>query len=328
MGFDRVELMVHNSTEVEMARIGFSDNMKTKITALSLTMRNERVSRKSLEIAVSVIKKNISMFSSLRRNVGMLASVLAFEEDMEGALKDIVEIYNKLKKVFFGSEYLVLAAITIFRATDSLSSDVVIEKARRCYELMKKDHPFLTGSDDISVATILALTSDNIEGTMKEVELYYVGLNNIGFWKGNNLQALANVMPMFEIDPYEGIGKIKRVEKLLAENKIPVRGECLPILGVIAGVTKDEVSFVKTVRLVSDNLSEIKGFGNLLLGKDLRNMIAIGLTLLNEIDELDNENRLKFTNITENIALNIEIAIEMAIMAASTAAIIAANSNS
>ncbi|MGL4873926.1 MAG: DUF4003 family protein, partial [Clostridium sp.] len=73
---------------------------------------------------------------------------------------------------------------------------------------------------------------------------------------------------------------------------------------------------------------EIKGFGNLLLGKDLRNMIAIGLTLLNEIDELDNENRLKFTNITENIALNIEIAIEMAIMAASTAAIIATNSNS
>lgn len=66
-----------------------------------------------------------------------------------------------------------------------------------------KKHCFLTSSDDISSAAMIATSSLNLENTFKEIEQCYRLIKNKGFWSGNNLQSLSQILSLNNISPEE-----------------------------------------------------------------------------------------------------------------------------
>lgn len=324
-----VGLLINNSKEFDKAGGFFTVNAFRKCAALSLTIKNKHVNADKINEAISVIKKNTSVFSNFRgNNLLVAATIISLEEDMERALEEINSIYGKLKKEFFSSEYLILAAIVIFNSRDRINIDKAVRDTRIVYKHMAKEHRFLTGSEDTTAAAMIAVTSSNIEGTMKEVELYYEGLSDKGFWKGNNLQALSHILPLFSGDIGSKIEKVNLLSKALKANNVPIKSYSLPLLGVAAIVAEEPNAFAKLVSEVNDKIKKEKGFGTFSLGYDIRNMIAIGLVAASYIDRLDDYEKEKLIDTTNNIALTIQIAIELAVAGAAAAAVASASASS
>lgn len=323
-----VDLLIKNSKELNNLDSIFLNNAFLKCNALTITLKEKRADAERLKEAMRIVKKNVGVFSRLRgNNLITVATVMSLENNMEETLEKINTIYGQLKDEFLTSEYLALAAIVIFNARERVNVQESIKKTRVVYEYMKKNHRFLTGSEDVTAAAMIAITSENIESTMKIAEEYYEGLKEKGYWSGNNLQTLSHIITLFNGEINENIDKIYLMDNALRTKGIKIKSYSLPLLGVSAFISEDFDIFAMKVKEVNERLKTEKGFGNFTLGTDNRNMIAVGLTALSYTENLSEERKDEIINTTNNIALTIQIAIEIAVATAAAGAAAAAASS-
>lgn len=328
MNYEKVQLLVNNSRELDKAGGIFTGNSFRKCSALLLTLKGRNADSKKINQAIEVIKHNTSMLSNFRgNNLLTTATTISLEEDMKGSFKELMSIYDKLKGVFFTNQYLILAAIVIFNARDRVDVDDAVKNTRKVYDYMKKKHRFLTGQEDISSAAMIATTSINIELTLDEIEKCYEALIKKGFGMGNNTQSLSHILPLFSGSVEEKVKRISKVNMALKNNGVPLRYYSLPILGVVAGITDDPNSFAKEVKEVNEKIKSEKGFGTFALGSTIRNMMATGLVASYYVDRLNEEEKQTLIDTTNNVALTIQIAIEIATASAATGAAAAASSS-
>lgn len=324
-----IELLIENSKELYNLDSIFINNAFKKCSALTLTLREKRADADRINEAMRVIKRKVGIFSNLRgNNLVTIATAISLENNMEEALEEINNIYKCLKNEFLTTQYLALASIVIFNARERINIEETIKKTRMTYNYMKKNHRFLTGSEDVTAAAMIAVTSDNLEETMKFAEEYYEGLRDKGYWSGNNLQELSHILTLFNGEVNQNINKVYLIDKALRENNIKIRSFSLPLLGIAAVVTEEFDIFARRVKETSDKLKKEKGFGSLSLGSHIRNMMAIGVVAASYIESLDEEEKGKIINTTNNITLTIQIAIEIAAATAAAGAAAAASSSS
>lgn len=185
MNYEKVQLLVNNSGELDKAGGIFTGNSFRKCSALLLTLKGRNADSKKINQAIEVIKHNTSMLSNFRgNNLLTTATTISLEEDMKGSFKELMSIYDKLKGGFFTNQYLILAAIVIFNARDRIDVDDAVKNTRKVYDYMKNKHRFLTGQEDISAAAMIATTSINIELTLDEIEKCYEALIKKRLWNG------------------------------------------------------------------------------------------------------------------------------------------------
>lgn len=324
-----INLLINNSKELDNAGGLLTGNTFRKCSALSLTLKGVKADSYRINEGIKVIKSSTSMLSNFRgNNLFTTATIISIETDMNSAFEEINNIYLKLKNVFSSSEYLVLASIVIFNARYRINVDEAVKNTREIYDDMKNNHRFLTGKEDISAAAMIATTSSDIKETLSEIEEYYKALKGIGLGSGNNLQSLSHILPLFKGSVEENVNKVINIEKALKENKVPLKGYSLPLLGVAAIITDDTNMFAKEVREVSEIIKKEKGFGNFSLGSTIRNMIAVGIVASNYAEKLSDEEKANLINVTNNIALTIQIAIEIAATSAACAAAAASATSS
>lgn len=324
-----IELLIKNSKELDNLDSIFINNAFLKCNALTITLKEKSADAVRIKEAMKIIKKKVGVFSALRgNNLTTVATVMSLEDNMEEALEKINIIYEELKDKFLTSEYLALAAIVIFNARQRIDIQESVKKTRVVYDYMKKNHRFLTGSEDVTAAAMIAVTSEDIANTMKIVEEYYEGLRDKGYWSGNNLQTLSHIITLFNGQIHENIEKIYLMDGALREKGIKIKSYSLPLLGVSAFISEDFNIFATKVKEINERLKDEKGFGNFVLGSDNRNMIAVGLTAMSYTENLSEEKKEKIINTTNNIALTIQIAIEIAITTAAIGASVAASSSS
>lgn len=324
---EKVKLLIENSKELNNVSgiFGINNSFK-KCSALSLTIKNKIVSAKQVNKAIEIVKKNTSIFSNFRgNNLLTLAVCISLEDDMETSLKEIIAIYESLKNIFFNSQYLVLAAIIIYNSRYRVDINLSVKNTKVVYESMKKNHRFLTGSEDVSSAAMLAVTCEDLNSSLKEIECLYKSLRENGFIGSNNLQALSHILPLFNGSIEEKVQKVIKADTILTENKIKLHSYSLPLLGITAFIDDIE-NFALSVKQVSEELKKQKGFGNFTLGTTIRNMIAVGVVSSCYAESLDEMEKEKIINTTNNINLTIQIAIEMAAIAAASAAAVASAS--
>ena len=193
---------------------------------------------------------------------------------------------------------------------------------------MKKYHRFLTSSEDVAIAAMIATTKYNIEETFEEIEQCFNCLKINKIASSNNLQGLSNILALINLDQKEKCDRVINMYGALKKNKVAIEEYYVPILGVVSFLTDDNVTFAEKVFEVSEILKEEKGFGNFSLGKRARNMIAVGLVAMEYLEDLDEEIKAKIIDSTNNISLTVAIAIQTATLVAATAAASAAGASS
>lgn len=323
----KLDLMILNSERIENVDGTFAMGMFKKSNALTLTMKNAEINVSNVNNARNIIKDKTSLISNFRSyNLLTTAVNLSLFDNPDEAFDEILDIYNKLKKQFFQSAYLVLVAHYLYTNKHKLTIDEAIIKTKEAYDRMKTNHYFLTSSDDVMASAMIAANSNNLEKTFEEIEECYKILNSNGYFKGNNLQALSNILCFAEGTPKEKCNKVILFDKELRNINMPLKGYALPILGIAILVTDDYKELALAIKETDDELKKHKGFGSMSLGYATRCMISASITCSTYLENTSEINNT-FTETTKNAVINIIIAMQIAASAAAAGAAAGASSS-
>lgn len=232
------------------------------ICAAILADENRLADVEALKETRQMLKSRVSVFSNFRGNCELpLVAMLDVDSDPEWRLDDAIKLYESLKDHFFSSEYLPVAAIILSGVTERAGA---AERTRRIYDLMKKEHPFLTSSEDCVFAAMLAVSEKGDNELIREIETCYDSLKE-KFHDRNALQSLSHVLALIGDEFTTASDKCRntvRLYDMLKEKKLRYgTGYELATLGVIANLPGDLDGICRDLIEVSEFLKEQKGYG-------------------------------------------------------------------
>ncbi len=138
------------------------------------------------------------MQSSVRFAVA--AMLLRSDDDADGFCDDVERLTPLFKEAGLrgaGNTLAVLAMLLLrqhaLRAGRTVGVTEV-QRVRDVHDEMKQHHRFLTGSDDYPAAALLACTDASPGEIGRRVEVFYEGLRDLGFKRGNALQTVSHIL--------------------------------------------------------------------------------------------------------------------------------------
>ena len=301
----------------KMAKKAYSLNSSMEACACASAFIGDTIpcDAERFQLAKGVVKSETRIFSTLRGNAKqVLAATLCGTKDPTDAMRKIDRIYKLLDKKFFDSDYLVISAILIYKSAEPSEYESVVNRTREIYKKIKKDHRFITGSEDVTNCVLMALTGIDSTSISIRCEEDFQALRKYYRMK-NKIQYLACMLSVFDGNPGDLAEKTKKTDMELRDNGIRFESQSMPVVAAMAALVEpaDLAVVCGTIREVSDQLKKIRGMGSLGSGKNIRNMIATAIVM----DAYTSESRAK-------ISCSISAAIITAIIAAETAAICAA----
>lgn len=279
-----------------------------------------------LQASKNLIKEKVSAFSNFR---GMarspIAAMLATSEIPEQTLENGLQVYELLKKEFWSSTYLPLAAMIIAQMAPTYQYEQIASRTRTIYNRMKSEHPFLTSSEDSAFCALMALSEKSDETLIDEMEECYQQLKP-NFFSGNAVQSLSHVLALCDGTVSE---KCDRTMELF--NRLKAAGRKygtdyeLPTLGVLAMSGGDLDSIVTEMIEIDEWLSEQKGFG--FFGSITKKQRLMYAGILAQRDYI-NENTLQTAAVGSTISLIVAQQAAMCAAIAASSAAAASNSSS
>lgn len=295
------------------------------VSSMLYTGQNTMADIEKLKMCNSIVKKKAGAFSSFRGCVKMaLVTEMALSQEPEVFFDQVSQIYKMLKKAgWSGSEHLVAAAMAIAGAMDAGEAGAVIDRTRALYDGMKKKHPFLTSSEDIAFAVLLAMSGLEQEELLAEMETCYNTLKP-SFLSSNAVQMLSHILAL---DTREAQVKCRQVLDL--QDQLKRRGKrfdsnSLAILGGLVLLDIEQEKLVSEIVEADEYLKGQKGFGVFGIGEKQRLLYAALLVMDRYVTEKES---MQMTMITSAVATI--LAQQMAMILAVTsvnAAMVASNS--
>ena len=257
----KCELFISNRDAVKTAFPMESSYLHT-VCASIIANENRVADVEALKETRKMLKSRVNAFSSFRGTCELpIVAMLDVDSDPEWRFDKAVELYKGLKDHFFSSEYLPMVAIILSGTTEQENA---AERTRRIYDLMKKEHPFLTSSEDCVFAAMLAMSPRSDEELIRDVETCYNILKE-RFSDRNAVQSLSHVLVLADSDRGSVSDKCRdtiRLFDLLKEKKHKYgAGYALSTLGVLATLPCGIDETVRDLIEVSDFLKTQKGYG-------------------------------------------------------------------
>ena len=246
-----------------------SDHMYP-ICANLFCVRGKTASKEQLTACKKIIEAQTGVLSNFRGNIRpALASMLALSDRPEEKMTQALENYQLLKQEFWGSEYLALVS---FLLTDLADRAQVEEKANRgkvIYKRMKKEHPFLTSSEDSVFAVLMAFSDKTDDELITDMEACYQALK-ARFSIGNEVQAVSHILALTDGAPEEKAGRVIDLYNTLKDSGVKYgRYHELSTLAALSVTGESVSSLAEDIRQVNDFLKGKKGYGGL-FGLDSR----------------------------------------------------------
>lgn len=231
-------------------------------SAVIHTMKGKLADEKLLRESKKLIAKKVSAFSSFRGMVKVPTAVMvAVSGDLDGTLDKGLKVYEKLKKEFWQSSYLPLAAMMIAQMAEQERYDELAVRTRRLYDRMRNEHPFLTSSEDSPFCAMLALSERTDDRLIDDMEQCYQTLKP-KFAYGNALQSLSHVLALFDEPAALKCEKIMQLYQCLRDSGVKYGTNYeLPSLGVLAMTNVPVKVIVQEMIEIDAWLAEQKGFG-------------------------------------------------------------------
>lgn len=326
---EKIELFLENNRALREVKGAWNvQDLMIKSNALISTMRDEKIDAHRVDEALELIKNKTKMFSIFRGISKITTAItISSQDNMEESFDEILLIYNKLKGEFSNNQYLAVASQVIFNARNRLDVNEAVKNTRQAYDCMREQHKFITGHEDIGNAAIIATTSENLEETFKEIEENYTYLKDNRISSLNNIQSLSHILSLINMNSKQKCDTVLKMNSVLKENKTPLKNYSLPMLGILSFISDTKQGIADMITETSNTLKKEKGFGDLRLGRDNRNMIAAALVTSEYIESMDENIKESLISNTNNIALTIAIAMETAVLVSISAAAVAANAS-
>ena len=289
--------------------------------------------RKEVDVAVlyrckQLLKDRVGVFSNFRSTAQpMIASILATSKNPEQALEDGLSIYQLLKKEFWSSTYLPIAAMIIGQMAQKDQFEAIAVRTRRIYDRLKQEHPFLTNSQDSANCALLALSEKTDDELIHDMEYCYKYFKS-SFFSSDAVQSLSHVLAM---TPGNNENKCQRTSELFY--KLKAEGHKygttyeLPTLGVLAMCEEPMHKLIQETVEVNDWIANQKGFGFFSTITAKQRLMYAGIVAMSEYLDQDAMNSVA-VNSTVSLIVAQEVAMCAAIMASSSASMADSSSTS
>lgn len=308
---EKCDLLIQNRNTITNIFKMSSANLSLASAAL-FTSKGVAADEELLKKCEAVFKNKTSAFSEYRGNVKVpLICKMALSDDPEAYFDKVEAVYRSLhKSKLFGSEYKIMAAITICDNVDESDYDTIADRTNEIYSKMKKKHQILTSGEDIPFAALLAASGADADQMIDETELNYKLLKK-KFSEANAVQTLSHVLALNDQPAEEKCAKVEAIFNELKEIKHKFgSGFELSFLGTLISLDIQPRELAELIAETDDYLKEQKGFSGAFSSHSSseRRMYAAQL-VLNHLSSVDTST----DSVIFGSALAIAILIEMLI---------------
>ncbi|MFD3156774.1 DUF4003 family protein [Haloimpatiens sp. FM7330] len=321
----KVDLMVENYYKIKRD-FKWDYTIVKHFMAMNLASQNKSVNTEEIQEIKNHIKKEVGLFSRFKGiNLLILSSLLCLENNYKDFFKNMQMVYEKMKDAgFTSSEYLPLASYTIVKQVSIDKWDEKIERMKSFYSNMKKNHFWLTSTDDYVLAAVLATSDLDVEKSSEEIEKCYKLLNQRAFTKGNSIQSLSQILAFGEEDVENKCSRAIFLYDKLKSEKCKLKYSGLTSLGVLTLIACDENKLVEEIKEVYDYIRGKSGYGMFSIEKSHVVMLSSSLVADSYIERIQKG----LINVTLANSINaIVIAQQQAAIVAACAASSAAASS-
>lgn len=255
------EMLIRNR-DVFREAFMWEDGLKCLAGAGIFTMGDQIADVDMLKQCKKLISKKVSAFSNFAGAVRVpVAAILATSDEPERLMEQGLEVYKRLKKDFWSSPYLPMAAMMIAQMAEEERYEQVAVRTRTIYKRIQAEHPFLTSMEDSPLCALLALSNKSDDELIFDMEKCYNTLKS-EFMIGNAVQSLTHVLALFDEPAELKCEKTMQLYHTLKDSgrKYGTNYE-LPTLGALAMTNVPIKEIVQEMIEIDDWLSKQKGFG-------------------------------------------------------------------
>lgn len=315
------KLLMKNYELVKTSGVSFIDKRIRFLIARLFAGNNEVVNPERFNEINKEIKRQLGMFTALNGNVraSLVGLLMANNNASRESVQQVIANYNTLIQAGFQrTEYTYFAAYLLLESENPTKT---AQKAKTIHQLFKKDHPFLTKSEDVTTAVFLAnLPEENTTELAEVTEYYFQEFAAKGFRKNDSLQFLATTGTLLygEKDS-KFIRRVDNIVEELRQKGIKVKPIHYSSIGILAFVMDGRKIDSGLVNLI-DELQQQLG---LRFGREFVTALAISLYTEKQSGQMSKEQ-------LEGLMVNVHILIAMeqtaAVSAAAAASAAAASS--
>ena len=257
----RCELFIQNRDQVKKA-FYWDGGLIHLACSIIFTSKNIAVEEKELAFYKKMLKEKVGVFSNFRSTArSVIVSMIVASKHPKQTLDEGLKVYELLKKQFWSSTYLALAAMIIVQMAEASEYEQLVERTKTIYKKMKENHPFLTGGDDSAYCALMALSSKSDGEMIEEAEQCYRVFHE-NFHSANAVQSLSHVLALMDGSVEE---KTQQTLALFAQlksagHKYGTSYE-LPTLGILAMGEMPITAVINEIDEIDAWLSEQKDFG-------------------------------------------------------------------
>lgn len=223
-----------------------------------------------------IFKKNVNILNEFRGiSETMVITKMTFQEDPETYIQGCLKVYKKLRKIhkFTADTYMVMTAINIYENGGLEKADENIEKLEDVYKQSKAKHPFLTGTNDRPLLSLLVLSDIDFENIIDESEACYERVKKFSVLHKDQLQTMAHIMSLSAVPADDKCQKAQDIIKGLKAAKKPIAKDYgLPIVGAMALLDMPVDEIITKICEADDFLKHQKGFRWFSIGRRTRRM--------------------------------------------------------
>ncbi|WP_188454663.1 DUF4003 family protein [Virgibacillus oceani] len=307
------------------------NKMKWKVSDKGILMMiasQYMINRKELRIErlldiADKLKGNAGMFSSMRSYPRFTTAAMldVHFDNPEEQVEALFDLYGQMKHAGFksGTFTYLAATVIITNGANTTNQASIISRSKKIYDLMKKEHMFLTSQDDYPLATLLAYEDGTAEELIERMEMYYNSLHEHQFSKGNELQFLSHILSLGRSENKSSlVNHSVRVYDAFAEVSIKPKKMYYPVIGMLALLPYEELDMAMISHIYQELNREIKW------QKDINLIMAVNLFT----SEILTHSSLAETSMytTMETIMQAQQAAMMAAVTATTAAAAASNS--
>ncbi|MCR5214208.1 MAG: DUF4003 domain-containing protein [Eubacterium sp.] len=315
----KVDLFIENKEKIEKC-FTFSDCMINIAASLVYTNVDKEVDVEELKACKKMIEKTTGVFSGFQStSMPVIASKMAISNNPQQYIQDLKKVYDIISKGMWSDNgYLIQAASSIIEAGRVFETEELAVRYKDLYKKMNKEHPMITGSDDVAFAMLMVLTNKDNDSIIGEMEECYKYLRSQLKLKvgANEIQGVSEVLTLSDENVKDKCDKVINLYEAFLNQGLKYGNEYTEFstLGTLINVDLNYRELVSEISEVEKLLKNTKGFGNWTINNKLRLMFAAILVgdVYGAIDDYDASVRAA-SNSAINSAVAAVVAEEVAL---------------
>lgn len=232
----------------------------------------------------SYIKSNIGSFSTLNSHHRFtVASILDihFQHKAKQTFHTFIDVYNEMVKLGYKRDMFTYLSTLILLTgkSETTNQKEQMNMGLAVYQQMKKNHYFLTSTQNVPLAVLLGENGKGLQALQKAETCYQLLAAN-GFKKGQYLHQVSHILALqSEKEPEMLVSACKQIYQSITESVKKTKDYHYPDLALLTFLEEPDI---KTVLCITDELNMEKAFK---WQKEMNFKIAVSLYLSEHMEK-------------------------------------------